>query len=238
MGENARDGFWQGVETLFLDAGGVLLHPDWRRVAQVLAAHGHELGAGRLARAEARARRALDSADGIRASSDAQRWSTYFSDTLRRAGLVVSEAELAGLIGALVAEHLRANLWCHVPDDAVPVLERLRARGLRLVMVSNADGRLAALVSGLGLADHFDHLLDSRVEGLEKPDPRFFQLALARSGARPASTVHVGDLYHVDVAGARAAGLRAALFDPAGLYEEVDCPRLGSLDELARRLGA
>lgn len=125
-----------------------------------------------------------------------------------------------------------------MPDDVVPVLERLRARGLRLVMVSNADGRLAAIMAGLGLAPRLDHLLDSHVEGLEKPDPRFFELALARSGARPASTVHVGDLYHVDVAGARAAGLRAALFDPAGLYDGADCPRLRSLDELARRLGA
>lgn len=233
-----EDGFWQGVETLFLDAGGVLIHPEWQRVAQVLAGRGHTVTAARLEQAEAHARRTLDTADGIRASSDAQRWSLYFGETLRRAGLTVSEAELAALIGALVKEHLRASLWCHVPDDVVPVLERLRARGLRLVMVSNADGRLAAIMAGLGLAPRLDHLLDSHVEGLEKPDPRFFELALARSGARPASTVHVGDLYHVDVAGARAAGLRAALFDPAGLYDGADCPRLRSLDELARRLGA
>lgn len=238
MSEQAGDGFWGGVETLFLDAGGVLIHPDWQRVAQVLAAHGHPVSAARLGQAEARARRALDTAHSIRVSTDAQRWGLYFGDTLHRAGLALAGGALDTVVAALVAEHRHANLWCHVPDDVVPALGRLRARGLRLVVVSNADGRLAALMAGVGLAPHLDHMLDSHVEGLEKPDPRFFELALVRSGARPSSTLHVGDLYHVDVAGARAAGLRAALLDPEGLYDEVDCPRLRSLDELTRRLGA
>lgn len=238
MQARGGDGFWHGVETLFLDAGGVLVHPEWQRVATVLAAHGRPVAVRSLEHAEARARRALDTPEGIRSSSDAQRWGLYFGDTLRRAGLVLPEGEQGSLIEALVAEHRRASLWCQVPDDVVPVLERLRARRLRLVMVSNADGRLATLMASLGLAARLDHLLDSQVEGLEKPDPRFFRLALARSGARAESTVHVGDLYHVDVAGARAAGLRAALFDPEDLYAEADCPRLRRLAELAERLGA
>ncbi len=50
--------------------------------------------------------------------------------------------------------------------------------------------------------------------------------------------MHVGDLYHVDVIGARAAGLRAVLLDAAGLYEGYDCPRIGSLGELADLLTA
>lgn len=232
------EGFWRGVETLFLDAGGVLMHPDWRRVAALLAQHGQPVAAPVLEHAEARARRALDSAHSIRTSSDASRWGVYFGDTLRRAGLALPAERLAALVGALVIEHRRASLWCHVPEEVAPALARLRARGLRLVVVSNADGRLSSLMESLGLAAQVDHLLDSQVEGLEKPDPRFFHVALQRSGARPESTVHVGDLYHVDVAGARAAGLRAALFDPEDLYGDVDCPRLRSLAELADRLGA
>ena len=39
------------------------------------------------------------------------------------------------------------------------------------------------------------------------PDPRFFDIALERSGARRETTIHVGDLYHVDVVGARALKL-------------------------------
>ena len=53
--------------------------------------------------------------------------------------------------------------------------------------------------------DAFDYVFDSHNEGVEKPDPRYFAIALARSGAIAAETIHVGDLYHVDVAGARGA---------------------------------
>ena len=49
--------------------------------------------------------------------------------------------------------------------------------------------------------------------------------------------MHVGDLYHVDVAGARSAGLRAVLLDPHDLYGSYDVERVGSLDEVARLIG-
>jgi FMN phosphatase YigB (HAD superfamily) len=76
-------------------------------------------------------------------------------------------------------------------------------------------------------------VLDSHEWGVEKPDPRLFRLALEQSGADAARTVHVGDLYHVDVVGARSAGLRdGVLLDLANLYGGVDCPRVGSLAEL------
>jgi putative hydrolase of the HAD superfamily len=61
---------------------------------------------------------------------------------------------------------------------------------------------------------------------------------MERSGADRASTIHVGDLYHVDVVGARAAGIRGVLLDEAGLYEGVDCPRVRSLAELVARIEA
>ena len=83
------------------------------------------------------------------------------------------------------------------------------------------------------LTKWFDHVLDSHEWGVEKPDPRLFQIALEQSRADAARTVHVGDLYHVDVMGARAAGLReGVLFDKAGLYDDVDCPRVASLSDL------
>jgi len=71
---------------------------------------------------------------------------------------------------------------------------------------------------------------------VEKPDPRIFQLALERSGARPETTLHAGDFYHVDVVGARAAGLQAWLIDAAGLYADHDVTRVPSLAALADRL--
>jgi FMN phosphatase YigB (HAD superfamily) len=85
---------------------------------------------------------------------------------------------------------------------------------------------------------HFDHVLDSADEGVEKPDPRFFRIALERSGSTPAATIHVGDLYHVDVVGARNAGLRGVLLDEADLRPDADCPRVRTLGELVERTTA
>ena len=114
----------------------------------------------------------------------------------------------------------------------MPSLAALRQRGLKLTVVSNANGKLKLLFERLELAGCVDCLLDSYDEGVEKPDPRYFEIALQRSGARRETTIHVGDLYHVDVVGARNAGLRGVLLDEAGLYPDVDCRRVRSLREL------
>jgi putative hydrolase of the HAD superfamily len=85
---------------------------------------------------------------------------------------------------------------------------------------------------------YFAYILDTQEVGFEKPDPRLFEIALEKSGADPASTIHVGDLYEVDVVGARAAGLRGVLLDERGLYEGADCPRVRSLDDLRSQITA
>jgi hypothetical protein len=61
-------------------------------------------------------------------------------------------------------------------------------------------------------------------------NPILASLKLRSSAAAP------DDLYHVDVEGARAAGLRGVLLDEAGLYPDVDCPRVRSLEELVDQI--
>jgi HAD superfamily hydrolase (TIGR01509 family) len=220
------------IDTLFLDAGGVLVHPSWTRVAAALQARGIQVEAARLARAEPHAMRVLDEATVVGTTDDAKRGWLYFNLVLREVGIPLSASTDAAL-DELRAYHADENLWEHVEPDIEPALVALRARGLRLVVVSNSNGRLRHLFDRLGLSRHFDALLDSHDWGVEKPDPRLFQLALERSGAGADRTMHVGDLYHVDVAGARRAGLAGAvLFDVAGLYPEADCPRISRLGEV------
>lgn len=220
------------LKTLFLDAGGVLVHPSWARVSEALGRHGVSVEPGALARADLRARRAFDTPEPPRVASDAERGWLYFNLLLEKAGIPRSPATDAAVaeIGAYHREH---NLWEHVPDEVRPALERLRASDLTMAVVSNANGTVARVLERLGLLRFFDRIFDSQLEGASKPDPRFFRIALEGTGSRPETTLHVGDLYHVDVQGARSAGIRAALLDPAGLYGEADCPRYASLAELA-----
>ena len=220
------------VETLFLDAGGVLCHPSWTRVSIALASHGVGVSAEALAAAEPHAKKEMDEAVVIGATNDAARGWLYFNKVLDHAGVPLSPATDAAL-DDLRTYHRAENLWEHVPPDVPLALAELRRLNLTLVVVSNANGRLRHLFDRLGLIGAFDVVLDSHDWGVEKPDPQLVRIALEQSNARAESTAHVGDFYHIDVAGARAAGLREGiLLDAADLYPHVDCRRVGTLDEL------
>jgi len=134
--------------------------------------------------------------------------------------------------------HSAHNLWETPAQGLIPFLTRIRAAGLRRVVCSNANGTLHSHFDRLGLTPYFDAIFDSHVEKVEKPDPRFFEIALERSGSNRATTVHVGDFYEIDVVGARRAGLGAILLDPSDVNRDRDCVRVRTLDELAASLGA
>lgn len=118
-------------------------------------------------------------------------------------------------------------------DDVLPVLERLRASGLALGVISNWEAWLPALLYATGLAPYFDHVVISGVHGVEKPDPGLFALALREAGYRPGEVVYVGDSPAHDVAPALAAGLAPVLLDRHGRYPpDPATPRLTSLHDL------
>src|SRR5215813_861348 len=225
------------LETVFLDAGGVLLHPNWWRISEALGKQGVIVSPDALIAADPRARRQLDDLKVVGGTTDASRGWLFFDLVLEHAGIARSEATSAAL-EELHTYHSASNLWEYVPDNVVPALVALRGRGLRLVVVSNANGTLRKHMDRLDLTKRFDVVLDSADEGVEKPDPRFFEIALARSGAAKDTTIHVGDLYYVDVMGARSAGLRGVLVDEANLRPDADCPRVRSLDELVKEICA
>ena len=223
---------FQPLCVVVLDAGGVLIYPNWWRVSDALAKQGVTVSAEALIAADPRARRELDDTRTIGTTTDASRGWLFFDLVLAHAGTARSDATAAALAD-LHAYHTASNLWEYVPDNVVPALEALRGRGLRLVVVSNANGTLRAHMDRLDLTRRFDCVLDSADEGVEKPDARFFDIALARSGATRDTTIHVGDLYHVDVVGARSAGLQTMLLDPHDLYADFEVTRVKSLNELA-----
>jgi HAD superfamily hydrolase (TIGR01509 family) len=224
------------LKTVFLDAGGVLMFPNWRRISEALARQGVDVAPEALARAEPRARKRLDDGRTIGTTTDASRGWLFFDLILEQAGISRS-AETSAALVELHAYHQANNLWELVPDEVRPALSAMRARGLTLVVVSNANGTLRAHMDRIGLSPLFDCVIDSCEEGVEKPDPRLFQIALDRVRARAESTIHVGDLYQVDVVGARAAGVKPVLLDETGLHADVDCTRVASLTELVERIG-
>jgi putative hydrolase of the HAD superfamily len=223
------------VRALLLDVGGVLVRPNFERLAGTLQAHGVFSDPVAMAAFEPRVKKSLDRPPSRGFATDAERGWHYFNLVLDQAGIARSPETDAALL-EVKAWHDRYCLWDDVMEGVRPSLARLRAAGLRLAAVSNANGTVRVLFDRLGFTPSFDVILDSQVEGVEKPDPRLFRLALERLGERAEAALHVGDFYHVDVVGARAAGIRPVLVDEAGLYPDADCPRVQSLAELAAHL--
>jgi putative hydrolase of the HAD superfamily len=224
----------RSLDAVLLDAGGVLVDPEWNRVAEILRAHDIDVSAEALALAEPRAKRRLDEGEHIARSTDDSRHPSFFGLVLEGAGW--KGALPVSALDALRAEHARHNLWRRVLPGVPEALARLRTANLRLAVVSNANGTVPQLFAETGLAPYFEHLLDSFLEQIEKPDPRIFRRALERLGVDAARTLHAGDLYHVDVVGARAAGIAPALIDAGDLYGDADCPRFPSLPALVDTL--
>ncbi len=119
-------------------------------------------------------------------------------------------------------------------EDVLPVLEELRAAGLRIGVVSNGIRDLTAFVAHHRL--DVDAIVDSRTHGRVKPHPTIFQAALDVLGVAAADAVMVGDSLEEDVEGARALGMRAILVDREDRHQNVD-ERLTDLYGLPAALG-
>jgi HAD superfamily hydrolase (TIGR01549 family) len=222
----------RAIKALLLDAGGTIVFPNFWRIAKELARDGIQADPEALMRAEAKVRFELDRHEIILADTDSQRWNQYLKSLFDAVGVDVSKIPAATL-RRLKEYQDQHNLWDFVPDDIPEALDILGAR-LRLGVVSNANGTVRKLLTRLGLAGRFEAIVDSFEEKIEKPDPRIFQIALDRMRLSASETAYVGDLYNVDVVGARKAGLYPFLLDPLGLYADKRVTRVESLRDIAK----
>lgn len=130
-------------------------------------------------------------------------------------------------------------------DDALPTLRALKSRGYRLALVSNTpwgtpDYLWQQQAQRFGVGPLMERRLFSSDVGVRKPDPRIFLEALSGLGTRPEHALFVGDTPHEDVAGAKAAGMTAALLvrgpvPPTAAQHPGDF-RIARLTELLDRL--
>lgn len=222
---------WPRVRALVLDAGNTLVFLDHARVADVIGGATTEQA---LRAAEAQAKRryqALLAAGG----GHEQGFPLYFRALFEEAGL--SPATSLSLVPLIERAHLDANLFSRVPEGTAESLDRARAGGMRVGVVSNSEGTLAALLDRVGLGSRLEFVLDSALEGVRKPDPEIFRRALRRLDLPADETIYAGDIPDVDVSGARSAGMHAVLVDPFDHFPDYTAaPRVASVVELVERL--
>jgi putative hydrolase of the HAD superfamily len=123
-------------------------------------------------------------------------------------------------------------------DDVVPALDRLAAADVTLGVVSNFEAWLDDLLAALGVRDRFSVRVISGLDGVEKPEPRIYRLALERAGHPAERVAFVGDLPEFDVDPPAAIGMFPVLIDRRGRYPDHAGARIEDLRHLADVLEA
>ena len=222
------------IEALLFDLGGTLVGMDFNWMARELVALDVACESAALARAEVAVRRLVSAKLAEENPPD-----PIFPFFLTSILLEVVDAPpeviadvVCKLTPVFLPEGKGQKLWSSVYEETHAALREFARLGLRMAVVSNSDGTAEAGMIALGLRDYFDVVIDSAVVGVAKPDPGIFRFALEAVGVEAKRAIYVGDLYSVDVVGARAAGVHPVLLDPHGHWRDVDCFTVASLTEL------
>jgi len=230
------------LKAVFFDVGNTLLYPYpsvSEVVRQVLAEEGHchDLGAideyMPLVDEYYEDRYREDDTFWTDEDETSQVWIGMYSLLCRKLGIDMDAERIARRVYDEFGDPSRWRPY----DDVIPAFERVKQHGLCLGLISNWDRRLAGIFTGLGLGQMLDTVVSSAEVGLRKPDPRIFELALARVGVGASEAAHVGDHHYADVLGAHAVGMLPVLIDrhegPASAHGAF----IRSLDELDDVLG-
>lgn len=210
-------------QVIFFDAGGTLfdVRGSVGEIYQSVAArHGLIAEAAALQHAFARAFRQQPllafpvglSADELDRHERAW-WRALVADVF---GTLSQQPTFDAFFAEVYEAFTQAAAW-QVFADVEPALQALRARGIRLTVLSNFDSRLDRILAATGLADYFNAVYVSTRCGAAKPDAQFFQTALQAQGIDAAEAWHVGDSWREDIAGANGAAISAWLIDRQGM---------------------
>ena len=229
-------------KAIFFDAGETLVypHPSFAELfSEVLRAEGHLIDPAlvrdtvsayshRFTEAARRGELWSVSAERSRAF-----WLGIYRDFIREVGIEADAEKLGNLLYATFSDPVNYRLH----PDAIPTLDRLRAAGIPLGVISNFEEWLERLLEALGVTGYFPVRVISGIEGVEKPDPRIFQIALERVGVDAAEAVYVGDHPFFDVEAAGEVGMLPILIDRRGRYADADCIRITSMEDLPAAIG-
>jgi putative hydrolase of the HAD superfamily len=202
---------------VFFDAGETLVHPFPsfpELFAQVVEREGHHVLPEDVLQASRTVTERFSQAsrDGARWTTSPERSRAFWISVYE---LMLDSLELPsgdGLRDALYDAFTdRANYALF--DDVRPVLERLASDGYLLGLISNFEAWLDDLLVDLGVREVFSVRVISGIEGVEKPDPRIYRLALERAGIEAFDAAYVGDDPEFDVDPPAALGMFPVLID-------------------------
>ncbi len=236
---------FEKVKTVFIDAGNTLISMNLSWFKDELKKFHINCTIDELSRAEASARPIVSEGISKLKSTENRETSVLYTKSILnglKAAEAIEETEknkiVEYMLNAVSESGQSQKLWNNILPGVPEALEILKKNNFKLAVVSNSDGSVEGILNSLGLGRYFDHIFDSHIVGIEKPDPGFFRYALDMLNAEPQSTVHIGDMYHVDVLGAWKTGIGAVLLDPFDDWKGYDCVRFPDLISVAKQITA
>jgi putative hydrolase of the HAD superfamily len=222
---------------VLLDAGGVFVLPDPDRVLGAFTRAECSVPREVLADAHYRAAARFGLHIDVEAGWN-EAWLEYLQTYVEECGVPQDRRDEAHR--HLDSEFADAALWVDPVPGSRDGLQALADAGVRLGIISNADGMMGARLAqlelcqvGPGIGVDIECVVDSGNVGVMKPDPRIFQAAIDLLGLDPDQVWYVGDMPAIDIVGARRAGIRPYLMDPLDLHLDADYERISSLAALA-----
>jgi len=218
------------LKAIFFDVGNTLLFPDRKTILRSLYQRNAAPTQEQWHAVERETKNKFDDLMQHGGSVDHGFWRMFYTRLLAELG-----SQDDALSDELVDATRHSANWCQIRAGTRESLDRLGKR-YALAVISNADGKIEAVLKKSGIADCFLSITDSGLVGCEKPHPAIFGAALRDMNVSAEESLYVGDVYSVDYLGATCAGMQAILFDVAGAYRGMKWPRVESLEELEKRL--
>ena len=224
------------MNSIFFDAVGTLLFPTvpvtetYGRIAERQGVEIDEAALRIRLRASFEKQEQIDALAGWRTDEERERerWRQIVGEAL-------PEVADAGSCFEELWEFYRSPTAWRVHPETDEVLTSLSRRGITLGMASNFDARLTGIISGHpALAPLADRCAISSLVGWRKPAPEFFREVARMAECNVERILFIGDDLRNDFRGARAAGMRALLYDPTGAIEIVE--RIASFRDLCSRV--
>ena len=216
-------------KAIFFDVGNTLLFPNRDVILRPLYARGAHPTLAQWHAIERKTKKEFDSQMGI-GTVDHGFWHLFYTHLL--ADLGIHDESLRDELTNNT--RISAN-WCICPDGTRDILHRMGSQ-YKIGVISNADGKIADVLTSTGICDCFRTVTDSGLVGYEKPHPAIFEAALRDLGAQPHESLYVGDGYSIDYLGATNAGMQAILLDVSGAYRDTEHARVESLQQLEEKL--
>jgi putative hydrolase of the HAD superfamily len=127
-------------------------------------------------------------------------------------------------------EHLSS--YNHLFPYTTEILDYLRPN-YRLHIITNGFQEIQhKKLHSSKIHNYFDHVINSEMAGVKKPDPLIFRLALEKAKVLPQKSMMIGDSLEADILGAKAVGLHTLHFNANNEPKHEYCHMINDLSEI------